>query len=115
MADLLAPSSATAMSQMQQAALDRVRDAATPARGGKIDLVAIRKAANDFEAVFATEMVSHMFEGVGANNPFGGGHGEEVFRSLMIDQYGKAIAQQGTLGIADQVAAEMIKMQEAKR
>ena len=32
-----------------------------------------------------------MFSGISTDGPFGGGEGEEMFRSLMIDQYGKAI------------------------
>ena len=79
---------------------------------GKADNAQIRKSASDFEAVFASEMLSHMFEGIGTDPMFGGGNGEEVFRSMLVDQYGHALARSGTLGIADKVAAEMIKIQE---
>jgi hypothetical protein len=35
-----------------------------------------------------------------------------MFRSMMIDEYGKAIARSGTLGIANQVTAALLKAQE---
>jgi Rod binding domain-containing protein len=101
----------TAMLQMQQAALGRAQSASA-AGTSNADMPAIRKAASEFEAVFASEMLSHMFSGVGTGGPFGGGHGEEMFRSLLVDQYGKALGRSGTLGIADQVAAQLIKAQE---
>jgi len=85
--------------------------AAAATRGGA-NMAQVRKAATEFEAVFATEMVSHMFQGIGADKMFGGGNGEDVFRSLLVEQYGHAIARTGSLGIADKVAAEMIKSQE---
>jgi Rod binding domain-containing protein len=45
---------------------------------------------------------------------FGGGKGEEMYRSLLVEEYGKTIAKAGGVGIADQVKAEMLKLQEVK-
>ena len=72
------------------------------------------KAAKEFEAVFIAQMVSTMFEGVGTDGPFGGGYGESVFRSLMIDNYAKTITEQGGFGLADQVKREILRLQEVK-
>ena len=108
----IAPAPDAALLNMQKAAVDRARTATATGKTGTVDMGAIRKTATEFEAVFASEMLSHMFQGVGTDPEFGGGHGEEAFRSLMVDQYGKALAKTGTLGIADKVAAEMIKIQE---
>ena len=41
-----------------------------------------------------------MFSGISTDGPTGGGQGEEMFRSMMIDQYGKAIEQRGGFGLA---------------
>ncbi|MFC1674115.1 rod-binding protein [Pseudomonadota bacterium] len=35
-----------------------------------------------------------------------------MWRSLMVDEYGKSVAKSGGIGIADQVLAQMIKLQE---
>ena len=86
-----------------------------PALSGKAKTEAqADKAAKDFEAVFIAQMVSTMFEGVGTDGPFGGGFGESVFRSLMIDNYSKTIAEQGGFGLADQVKREILRLQEMK-
>jgi Rod binding domain-containing protein len=72
-------------------------------------------AAKDFEAVFVSEMFSHMFEGVDVNPVFGGGEGEKMFRGMLIQQYGKMMAQGQGIGISDQVQKMMIQMQEGKK
>jgi len=70
------------------------------------------KAAQEFEAVFVNEMLSTMFEGVKTDGPFGGGPAESIFRSLMLDQYSKTIAEQGGFGLANQVKRELLRAQE---
>lgn len=74
----------------------------------------IRAAGQEFEAVFATQMLKPMFEELSTDSFFGGGHTEGVFRSLMVDEFGKLIAQRGELGIADTVQRELLKLQEAQ-
>ena len=75
----------------------------------------IDEAAQDFEANFLSEMMKPMFSEVNKPDPlFGGGHGEQVFNGMMVQQYGKLMAARGGIGIADAVKAEMIKIQEAK-
>jgi Rod binding domain-containing protein len=68
-------------------------------------------AAQEFEAVFISQMLTHMWSGIETNEMFGGGHAEDIYRSLLIEEYGKVIAKQGGLGIADHVKAEMIALQ----
>lgn len=72
----------------------------------------IEESAKDFEAMFVSEMIKPMFEGLETDGMFGGGKGEEIFRGFMIEEYGKMIAATGQLGIADMVKQQMIEMQE---
>ena len=73
-----------------------------------------RKVANDFEAVFLSQMLKPMFEGIKPEAPFGGGNSEAMWRSMQIEEYGKAITKAGGIGIADSIYREMIKLQEVK-
>ena len=73
-----------------------------------------RKAAQDFEAFFIGQMLQPMFENLHAEPPFGGGNAEKIWQSLMVDEYGKAIAKHGGIGIADQVMREILATQEAQ-
>ncbi len=75
------------------------------------NMAKIDEAAQDFEAVFVAEMMKPMFEGTEPEAPFGGGKGEEVFRGMMLQEYGKIIAQTGGIGIARFVKDEMIRIQ----
>lgn len=73
----------------------------------------IEDAAREFEAVFIAEMMKPMFAGTELEAPFGGGKGEEVFRGMMLQEYGKIVSQTGGIGLADHVKEEMIRMQHA--
>lgn len=72
----------------------------------------MHKSAVDFEASFLSQMFQHMFEGVGEDNMFNGGAGEESFKSFMIGEYAKLTAQSGRVGLSQQVEAHMLKLQE---
>lgn len=81
-------------------------------QGAKPGLQDVGKAAQEFEAVFLSQMLSQMWQGVGADDTFGGGEAENTWRGMMVEEYGKQIARAGGMGLADQVMAEMIRMQE---
>jgi Rod binding domain-containing protein len=72
----------------------------------------LREAARDFEAFYLARALEPMFEGLSSEPPFGGGMGEDMWRSLLIDEYGKAIAKAGGIGIADAIVRELIAVQE---
>jgi peptidoglycan hydrolase FlgJ len=81
--------------------------------GGEVDHETLRKRAVEFEAVYLAQMLQPMFDELKSSGPFGGGFGEDVWRSQQVQEYGKAIAQSGGVGIADAVAGELIRAQEA--
>ena len=85
---------------------------AAQALKGTANAQALRQAAEDFEAVFLAQMLSPMFETLPSDSLFGGGPGENIYRSLMVEEYGKAIARSGGVGIADQVERELLRIQE---
>lgn len=73
---------------------------------------ALRQAAEEFEATFLSQMFSHMFENIKTDSLFGGGHGEEMFRSMLIDGYAQEIVKKGGIGIADSVMRTLLTQQE---
>lgn len=68
-------------------------------------------ALQEFEAVLIGEMVNHMFSTVETDRMFGGGQGEEVFRSLLGQEMGREIARRGGIGLAPALMNEIIRMQ----
>jgi len=89
-------------------AASRISDAAKDKKMEQVD-----EASKQFEAMFISEMLSHMFDSVKVDPEFGGGQAEETYRGLMIEEYGKQIANNGGIGLANEIKAQMIAMQEA--
>lgn len=73
-----------------------------------------RRTAEEFEALFLSQMLAPIFEQLGTDPLFGGGPGEQVYRSMMVQEYGKAIARSGGVGIADAVQREILRLQESQ-
>lgn len=69
--------------------------------------------SQEFEAVFLTQMMQHMFEGIQTDDMFGGGQAEEIYRSFMLDEYGKLMSRSGGVGVAEHIKKELIALQEA--
>ena len=70
-------------------------------------------AAKEYESIFISQFLGSMFSGIKTDGVTGGGQGEEMFRSLMVNEYGKAIQQRGGFGLAAQMKAQLLKHQEA--
>ena len=64
-----------------------------------------------FEAQFLSVMLQQMFAGVKTDGPFGGGTGEEMFRSLMTEAMSKQVAKAGGIGLSDTIQREILKLQ----
>ena len=72
----------------------------------------VDKTAEDFEAVFLTEMFNRMFSGIQTDKLFGGGNGEEMWKSFLNQEYAKIVSKCGGVGVADSVKQEMLRLQE---
>jgi Rod binding domain-containing protein len=73
----------------------------------------VRRAAEEFEAVFLSEMLAPMFEALDTDGLGGGGTGEQIFRPMLVERYAESIARAGGVGIADSIVRELMRLQEA--
>lgn len=96
-----------------QAALD-IQRATAPRMDKNMSLEKARKTARDFETFFLSQSLQPMFENIQAEEPFGGGNAEKMWKSFQVDEYAKAISKRGGIGIADKVLDQMVRMQEGK-
>jgi flagellar protein FlgJ len=71
------------------------------------------KASKDYESIFISQFLGSMFSGIKTDGITGGGQGEEMFRSLMVDQYAKGLQARGGFGLAAHMQAELLKHQQA--
>lgn len=78
-----------------------------PASAEQVD-----KVAREFEAQFISQMLENMFSTIDVKNSLGGGESEEFYRDMLVNEYGKVIANSGGIGVADHVKREMLRMQE---
>ena len=69
-------------------------------------------AAKEYESVFISQFLGSMFSGIKTDGITGGGQGEEMFRSLMVNEYAKGLQQRGGFGLAAQMKAQLLKHQE---
>lgn len=75
----------------------------------------IRESAEEFESFFLSQFLSQMFKGIKTDGPFGGGHGEAMYREMQFQQYAKSIANNGGVGIADSIVRELMNTQEVPK
>lgn len=73
--------------------------------------VKTHKSAMEFESMFLGQMLSEMWSGMEVNGNFGGGHGEEMFRGMIVTEYGKIMQKRGGAGIGAQVERELLRAQ----
>ncbi len=75
----------------------------------------MRETAEAFEASFLAQMLKPMFEGLSTEAPFGGGEAEGTWRGFLVEAMAKQTVRSGGIGLADQVVAQMLRMQEQGR
>lgn len=77
------------------------------------DIEKTRQAVQEFEAFFISQTFEQMYATVPVNETFGGGNAEKIFRSMLIDEYGKMTAKAGGIGLTDQIMTQLLQQQEA--
>jgi peptidoglycan hydrolase FlgJ len=74
-----------------------------------------KKVSQDFEALFVGMMMKSMRATVGKDKLTGGGHGEDVYRSMLDQAYADAsVKGGGGLGIARIIEKDIIRQESRK-
>jgi peptidoglycan hydrolase FlgJ len=73
-----------------------------------------RAQAENFEGMFISSMMQHMFTGIGKDGPLGSAPSVGPWRSLLTEQYAKSFVKAGGLGLANQIYKAMVARQAAK-
>ncbi|WP_218119147.1 rod-binding protein [Limimonas halophila] len=95
----------------QRAAQNRTDDIAQQASGPNQEQV-IAEKAEEFEAVFLGKMLKPMFEDLNTDGMFGGGHGEKMFRGMLVEEYAQEMAEKTDFGLTSEIKNELMKAQE---
>ncbi len=92
----------------------------TPAQAAKSALPApvmkkIDEASKSFESMFMSQMMQFMWAGgQEADETFGGGHGEEMWRGMLVQEFGKISTEGKGMGLASSVRDQMIRLQQSQ-
>ncbi|MEM9627545.1 MAG: rod-binding protein [Pseudomonadota bacterium] len=70
----------------------------------------VRAAAEEFEAVFLSQMLATMTQELGGAGGVAGG--DDVYRDMFTKEVAKMISRTGGIGVADTILQEMLKNQE---
>jgi flagellar protein FlgJ len=74
-----------------------------------------KKVSRDFEALIVGMMLKSMRETVGKDKLTGGGHGEEIYRSMLDQEYADAsVKRGGGLGLAKIIEKDIIRQESRK-
>ena len=83
-----------------------------PVKTTGLDPEAAKAAAKQFESMFLSQMMQQMMSSVKADPMFGGGKGEEMFKSVLVDEWAKKATAAGGIGLSDAVQRQLMKTQE---
>lgn len=89
------------------------REPSLPGTQGISSAAHARQVAEDFESVFLAQLIEQMMGETTQSEMFGGGPGESAFRGMMNEEYAKVMARAGGIGLADDLAREILRLQEA--
>ena len=80
--------------------------------GKKIGKEAAEKVSKDFETLFLSQMLEHMFGESQGDSAFGNEETNDIYRGMMVQEYSKSIVAGGGIGIAGYIQRELLKTQE---
>jgi flagellar protein FlgJ len=73
----------------------------------------LRKQAVELEGVFLNTLMKEMFSSLDTSeSSLGGGFAEETWRGMQAEQFASVLAEQGGIGLADQLMGDLLRIQE---
>lgn len=84
----------------------------TPAPSQPGHVERLRRQAEELEGMFLHTLVKQMFSGIETEGTFGGGFGEETWRSMQAEQLAQSMAEAGGIGLADHLLRDLIAVQQ---
>lgn len=84
--------------------LDATTQKLQQAAAGNLSKEGAKAVSTDFETLFVSQMMEHMFSGDSLGKSlFGSEESDEIYQSMMVDQYARKIVAGGGIGIASYI------------
>lgn len=110
MGGLLSPATIAATASAASRAGDVA--AAAPRPGHRATPEQAAQTGLRFEQMFLAQMLTPVFDAIDTGGMFGGGSAEKMLRSFQVDAFAGSIVAKGGIGLAQDVAREILRMQE---
>jgi flagellar protein FlgJ len=75
----------------------------------------IKRVADEFESLFLNLVLKSMRQTVPKSDLINGGNAEDIYKSMLDDEYAKMMAQQRSTGIADNIEEFLLRAQGSTR
>jgi flagellar protein FlgJ len=69
----------------------------------------LKKSCQDFESIFVNQLMKSMRNTVQKTGFITGGRGEEIFQSMLDEEYSNEISKSGKMGLAEVLFRELSK------
>jgi peptidoglycan hydrolase FlgJ len=84
----------------------------SPFIGNHSTHLALETSAKEFESIFLSTMLKPMFGEESEDNEFTGGHAEETWKPMLVDEYAKKLSMHGGIGLQPHILKTLIDIQE---
>ena len=100
------------LEQQMNAALLQARSGPQSGKVSKVETPEqARKVGEEFEAVFLAQMLEHMM-GESTEDSLFSGAGNGAWKGMLNEEYAKVMARAGGIGLADDLAREVMRYQD---
>ena len=79
------------------------------------ETIAAKKVAREFESMFVGMMLKSMRETVGKDMLAGKGQSDDIYRSMLDQEYAKSISEQGGLGLAKTIEKQILSQNQTAK
>ena len=87
--------------------LSPIRASKKPAKPESKAQHELMKACKDFESVMLTQVFKQMRASVDSNDPLNQGAANKTYREMLDDEWGKSMAANGGIGLADAIYRQL--------
>lgn len=88
---------------------------AVPGAAVPPDLQRLRRAAQEFEAVFIHQMLKTMRRSLPVGGPLAPGSGQKMYQDMLDDEMARSMARGGGLGLADILVRDLLHRMTGER
>lgn len=101
------------VNSVDQATANRVEEVSARSARER-DLAKVTQLSKDFEAIFLEQMLKTMRSSIQKSGLVDGGNAEEIYRSMLDNEYAKLMSAQGSSGLSQMIERQLLQTMGVK-